>query len=371
MSDEPRSESLRTPFYDLHVSLGARMVDFAGWQMPLSYTGITDEHAKCRASGGFFDVSHMGRLRFNGPYAARLLSRTTTRDAGAIAPGASRYGFVTNADGGTMDDVIVARLPDGHLSMVCNASNREKVVTHARRVRDEAGFDAEVHDTTELTAMFALQGPKVIQTLASHLGEEAATLKRFGCLTGELAGIPIELYRSGYTGEDGYEVVMNHDAAPVFADLARSWLTGGPIYACGLGARDTLRIEAALPLYGHELDETVDPITAGFGWAVGKEHDFIGSDAIRRIAADGPRRRLVGLELDSRRTARQGTPVLIENLAVGVVTSGCPSPTLGRSIAMAYLDADHSGIGTTVGVDFKREVAPATIVPLPFYKRPA
>ncbi len=224
------------------------MVEFAGWEMPLSYTGITDEHSKCRSSGGFFDVSHMGRLKFGGPDAARLLSRTTTRDADAIQPGVSRYGFVTNVDGGTMDDIIVARLPDGSLSMVCNASNRDKVVRHFRKVRDDEGLHAEIHDTTELTAMIALQGPKVIETMASHVGEQAASLKKFGCMTGKLAGLPIELYRSGYTGEDGYEIVMSRDGAHVFADMVGDWLTGGPIYACGLGARDTLRIEAALPL---------------------------------------------------------------------------------------------------------------------------
>ena len=376
MTDTPAqpTQLLKTPFHDLHVKLGAKMVDFAGWSMPLSYTGITDEHMKCRTSGGFFDVSHMGRLKIDGPDAARLLSRTTTRDATAIKPGVSRYGFVTNSDGGTIDDVIVSRLPDGSLGMVCNASNRAAVLQQLRDVRTGESIDAEIHDTTELTAMAALQGPNVIAEMQSALGggfdEDPSTLKKFGCLKGELMGMPIELYRSGYTGEDGYELVMSADAAKLVGDLGGDFLTKGPIYACGLGARDTLRIEAALPLYGHELSTDVDPISAGFGWAVGKEHDFIGSDAIRQIAGEGPKKRLVGLELDSRRTARQGATVLEENIAVGEVTSGCLSPTLGKSIAMAYVAEEHIGLGTVLGVDFKREVARATVVPLPFYKRP-
>jgi len=374
MADTPTAPAglLRTPLYDLHVRLGAKMVPFAGWEMPLSYTSIVDEHEKCRTSGGMFDVSHMGRLRLTGPDGPKLASAVTTRDAATLKPGQSRYGFVTNADGGVIDDVILARFDDGY-SLVCNASNRDAVVAQFRRVRDDRGFDADVLDRTRLTAMIALQGPKVIDevtpSLAGGFDEDVATMKKFGCLRGELMGMPIELYRSGYTGEDGYELVLNAEAAPLIADMAAGQLEKGPIYPCGLGARDTLRIEAGLPLYGQELLHDVDPISAGFGWAVGKEHDFVGSDVIRKVAEAGPSRKLVGLELDGRRTARHGTKVVADSVHVGDVTSGCLSPTLGKSIAMAYVAADYAGVGEQLGIDFKREVARCRVVPLPFYKR--
>ncbi len=372
--DGSSSALLRTPFHDLHVQLGAKLVPFAGWEMPLSYTGIVDEHEKCRTSGGFFDVSHMGRLKFAGKDAAALLSAATTRDASAIKMGQSRYGFVTTATGGIVDDIIVARLDNG-LSMVCNASNRQAVIEQLEAVRDQRGFDATITDRTEQTAMIALQGPKVIEelasTLAGGLDDDPATLKRFGCTRGELLGMSIEVYRSGYTGEDGFELVLDASAAGMLADMAGDRLTQGPIYACGLGARDTLRIEAGLPLYGQELSTDIDPVSAGFGWAVGKEHDFEGSDAIRQVAADGAKKVLVGLELDGRRTARTGQAVVADSVPIGEVSSGCLSPTLGRSIAMAYVASTYAGIGELLGVDFRREVVRCRVVPLPFYKRPS
>ena len=374
MSDAPLKQ---TPFHDLHVALGGKMVDFAGWAMPLSYGSIVDEHQKCRQSGAFFDVSHMGRLRFEGSDAIQFLDLVTTRDISAMTPGQSRYGFVTNADGGVKDDVIVARWSGGGdgVSMVCNASNREKLLAHFKAVIHEHGLDCAVIDKTADTAMAAFQGPKVFEELGPLVGDklddDPSTLKRFGCTRGEVMGSSIEVYRSGYTGEDGVEVVMPAKLATVLGGMMGESLKSGPIYACGLGARDTLRIEAALPLYGHELGEEIDPIGVGMGWAVKKDGDFIGSDAIRRIAAEGPAKRLVGLELQGRRTARQGTPVLVNDVQVGVVTSGCFSPTLQKSVAMAFVASDYADVTTALGVDFKREVVPAAVVPLPFYKRPA
>ena len=364
----------RTPFHDLHVSLGAKLVDFAGWEMPLSYTGIVDEHKKCRESGGFFDVSHMGRLRFEGPDAAAFLSFVTTRDVDALSPGQSRYALVTNDRGGIEDDVIIARWHDG-VSMVCNAGNREKLLAHFEAVRSARGFDARVVDLTFGTAMAALQGPKAFEEvgglLAGQLDEDPRELKRFGCAKGSVMGMPIEVYRSGYTGEDGFEVVTSADAAKTLAGMMGSGLKDGPVYACGLGARDTLRIEASLPLYGHELGPDVTPAAVGFGWAVGKTHEFVGSDAVRAELESGPQKRLIGLELDSKRTARQGQAVLLNDVQVGVVTSGTFGPTIGRSVAMAFVAGDvGADVTQTLGVDFRREVVQATAVPMPFYRRP-
>ena len=364
----------QTPFHDLHLALGGKMVDFAGWNMPLSYGSIVQEHERCRTSAAFFDVSHMGRLRFEGSDAVRFLDLVTTRDVAAMTPGQSRYGFVTNGDGGIKDDVIVAKWADG-VSMVCNASNREKLLAHFKSVIHERGLDCTVIDKTQDTAMAAFQGPKVFEELGPLVGDklddDPATLKRFGCTRGDVMGSQVEVYRSGYTGEDGVEVVMPANLAKMLGGMMSDSLKNGPIYACGLGARDTLRIEAALPLYGHELNEDIDPISVGMGWAVKKEGDFLGSDVIRRVAESGPEKKLVGIELDGRRTARQGTPILVNDVQVGEVTSGCFSPTLQKSVAMAFVASDYADPTTVVGVDFKKEVLRGTVAPLPFYKRPA
>ena len=366
-----------TPFYDFHVAAGSRMVDFAGWAMPLVYTSILEEHRQCRESGGFFDVSHMGRLRFRGSNAESFLQAVVTRDVSKVQGGQSRYGFVCNAGGGVMDDVIVAR-QDGFWSMVCNASNREKLLAHFKNVIAERQMNVEVEDRTEETAMAALQGPKVMEEIADLLSEatgaDVRSLKKFGFARGEYMGADVEVYRSGYTGEDGVELVLPASMAGLLVGMiGEKWKRADSVIKpCGLGARDTLRIEAGLPLYGHELNEDLNVLASGMGWAVSTDTDFIGGEAVRAVdEAGGPERVLIGLELDGRRTARQGTPVLLNDLQIGEVTSGTFSPTLNRSVAMAYVASDYAGVGMDLGVDFKKEVAQARVVPLPFYKRGA
>ena len=272
------TESLKkTPFYDFHVSAGARMVDFAGWLMPLVYTSIGEEHKQTRESGGFFDVSHMGRLRFRGANAESFLQAVVTRDVGKVQGGQSRYGFVCNASGGVMDDVIVAR-QDGFWSMVCNASNREKLLAHFAKVIAERDMTVEVEDRTESTAMAALQGPKVMGEVADLLGEatgsDVRALKKWGFARGEYMGAEFEVYRSGYSGEDGVELVLPASMVPLLIGMVgESWKKPtSAIRPCGLGARDTLRIEAGLPLYGHELDEETNVLASGMGWAVVNGH---------------------------------------------------------------------------------------------------
>lgn len=360
----------RTPFYDFHVASGAKIVDFAGWEMPILYRSIVDEHEQTRKSGSIFDVSHMGRLTFSGKGALPLLNKVLTRDVSKQLPGQSRYSLICNESGGTLDDVIISRDVKNWI-LVCNASNREKIVKHFQDVRRAGDFDADMVDQTESTAMVAIQGPKVLDRLSGVLPGDLKGIPRYGFESSSFMLIKFTVFRSGYTGEDGIELIIPAKMAP----MAIKFLGGkgdsdsATIRPAGLGARDTLRLEAGMPLFGHELSETIDPISAGLKWAVSLDKDFIGAEALRKIAADGPKRKLVGLELDGRRIGRQGSAILKDGATVGEITSGTFSPTLQKSIAMAYVDASLAAEGTELTVDLKGSTTPANIVKLPFYKR--
>jgi len=360
----------RTPFYDFHVSMGGKLVDFAGWEMPIVYRGIIDEHEQTRNSGSIFDVSHMGRLQFSGKDATAFLNHVVTRNVAEQKVGQSRYSLVCNEAGGVMDDIIVSRDLKNWI-MVCNASNRDKLVTYFNEVRRSTGMDLDIADQTESTAMVALQGPKVIDKIADVLPVDVRALKRYGFETGSLMLTKFTVFRSGYTGEDGVEVVIPAKVAGMAMKMLGAGM-GKPdatIKPAGLGARDTLRLEAGMPLYGHELGEEIDPLSAGLGWAVDLKKEFIGVGPLRNIAEAGPNRKLVGLELEGRRIARQGTIVMKDGQPVGEVTSGTFGPTVQKSIAMAFVDAAHAGEGTLLSVDLKGTLNPAKIVKLPFYKR--
>jgi aminomethyltransferase len=361
----------RTAFYDFHVQSGGRMVDFAGWEMPVVYRSIIDEHEHTRRSGSIFDVSHMGRLVFKGKDALPFLDHVVTRKLSDMVVGQSRYGLVCNAAGGVMDDVIVSRDRKDWL-VVCNASNREKVLRHFHEVRQRTGLDLDIADNTESTVMIAVQGPKVIDKLAEFLGDELKTLKRYHFMpVTYMMIVKLNVFRSGYTGEDGVEIIMSSNLASM-ALKAIAGKTDRPeatLRLAGLGARDTLRLEAGMPLYGHELTEQTDPLSAGLGWAVDLTKDFIGVEALRTIQQAGPKRKLVGLVLEGRRIARQGTSVLADGQVVGEVTSGTFGPTVQKSIAMAYVDASGAAEGTMLACDLKGESIPATVMKLPFYKR--
>lgn len=363
----------RTPFYDFHVKSGARMVDFAGWEMPIVYRSIVDEHEQTRKSGSIFDVSHMGRVHFTGKDAQAFLNKVCTRNFTDQKVGQSRYSLVCNESGGVLDDVIVSR-DSKHWLMVCNASNREKLLKYFHDVRHDTGLDFDMADQTESTGMVAIQGPKVLDRLAEHLPVDPRTLKRYHFETGSVMGlIKLTIFRSGYTGEDGVEIILSAKIAPMAIKLlsGKEDREGATLRPAGLGARDTLRLEAGMPLYGHELTEQFDPISAGLKWAVDLSKDFVGVQRLREIEQAGPKRKLVGLELEGKRIARQGTPVVKDGAVVGEVTSGTLSPTLGKSIALAYVDAAHSAEGTEVGADLKGTVNPAKVVKSPFYKRSA
>lgn len=376
MSSVASNTLSRTPFHEFHVDNGARMVEFAGWEMPMLYRSIIEEHCQVRSSGGFFDVSHMGRLRFTGPDACRFLDRVCTRQIHGMADDQCRYSIVCNEHGGCRDDVLVYRFgPDEYL-MVCNAANRTKLLEHFDAVRGD--LDAEWRDETAQTAMIAVQGPKVMD-LIGDVAPDVASLKRFRFVRKSIMGADVLISRTGYTGEDGVEVIMPATMAVQSVSLLTSTIGGAdsPVKPAGLGARDTLRMESAMALYGHEITEQIDPLSAGLTFAVklDKGDDdldagaFIGQEALKKIAETGPDRSLAGLVLEGRRTPRQGMIVNADGAEIGVVTSGCLSPTLGRPIAMAYLDAARAEPGGAVEVVLGGNEVTAEIVSLPFYKR--
>jgi aminomethyltransferase len=357
-------DALRTPLYDWHVRRGARMVEFAGWQMPVQYTGVVAEHQAVRKAAGLFDISHMGRLSFGGPASLELIQAVYTNDAATMTDWQVRYGLVCNEQGGIRDDVLVYRWPYGW-AMVVNASNRRKIVDEVLTPR-AAGRDVQIMDQTTTTGMLAVQGPKALELSYDLFDADPRTLGYYHAAATRCRGQQCVVSRTGYTGEDGIEIMMG--AAHVAA-LADELVTRGAV-PCGLGARDTLRLEAAMPLYGHELTEDTDPYQAGLAWAVKPQKgEFVGRDAMLK-RKDRSERQRVGLELTGRRAAREGCPVLRGGRDVGRVTSGSFVPFLEKSIAMAYVDRDCTAVGTTVDVDVRGKAEAARVVPLPFYKRP-
>lgn len=354
------------------------MVDFAGWEMPLLYSSIIEEHRHCRAQAGFFDVSHMGRLRFSGRHARKFLDRVCTRQVFGMEVGQCRYGLICNEQGGCLDDVIIYCFDETEYLMVCNASNRKKLLAHFAAVKGDMAF--KLADETESTAMVALQGPKAMEIVGA-LSREIPLLKRYRFAQKNLLVVKLVVSRTGYTGEDGVEVILGATMARAAMGMFLKDVKAGtsPIRPIGLGARDTLRLEAGMPLYGHEMDETIDPLTAGlaFGVKIDKGADderigsFIGQEAIQRISREGPARKLVGLGLEGRRSARQGMEVLLEGKVVGRVTSGCLSPSLDRPIAMAHVDAAHTALGTALEIDLRGTRVAAQVEPMPFIRQPA
>lgn len=368
---------LRTPFYKFHVDHGGKMVDFAGWEMPLHYGSIIEEHHQVRNSGGLFDVSHMGRLRFSGRDARKFLDHVCTRQIFDMPAGSARYSLVCNERGGCRDDVLVYRIDEAEFIVVCNASNRLKLIEYFEQVKAAKGMVFKMNDETASTAMVAVQGPKVIDMI-SNFSSEIPQLKRYRFTTKNLIFAKILISRTGYTGEDGVEAIL----PAKFANQAISMLASNvneqnaPVKPAGLGARDSLRLEAAMALYGHEITEDFDPLSAGLNFAIKLEKGddnpevgrFIGQDALQKIAREGLRRKLVGLKLDGKRSARQHMKVQRNGSEIGEITSGCLSPTLGYPIAMAYVDVAHSENGTSVQVDLGKGPVDAQVVPLPFYK---
>ncbi len=340
--------------------------------MPLLYTGIIPEHEHTRTAASLFDVSHMGRLKFTGKDAESFLQRICTRNISKGIVGQSMYSLVCNESGGILDDVIVLRLSRKYWFMVCNASNREKLLAWFNFQIAQNGDQVDIEDETLSTAMVAIQGPKAVEFLDGVLPEPVSGIKRYHFQQMRyMMLVQFSVFRSGYTGEDGAELVCGLNAASMAANyLFKSKDEHSILKPAGLGARDTLRMEAGMPLYGHELSETGDPLSAGLGWAVDLTKDFIGVEALRKVSTEGSKQKLVGLFIDNPRSARQGMTVLQGDKPVGLITSGTVSPTLKRCIAMAYVDAPLTAVGTTLCVDCRGTPLTATVTPLPFYKKP-
>jgi aminomethyltransferase len=368
------SEPRRTALDALHRALGATMTDFAGWDMPLRYASEREEHQAVRTRAGLFDLSHMGEITVTGPQAGQLLDHALVGHLSALAPGRARYTMICAADGGILDDLIVYRLADEEYMIVANASNAQTVLDAV--TERAAGFDAAVRDDREAYALLAVQGPQSPGILKSVTDADLDGLKYYAGLPATVAGVDALIARTGYTGEDGFELfVAPGDAERLWQALTEAGSAAG-LVPCGLSCRDTLRLEAGMPLYGHELTTALTPFDAGLGRVVkfDKPGDFVGRDALAAAAekaAATPPRRLVGLVARGRRVPRAGYPVTDGSGAViGEVTSGAPSPTLGVPIAMAYVDASHAAPGSEgVAVDIRGAQEPHDVVALPFYKR--
>jgi aminomethyltransferase len=350
----------RTALYDWHVARKARMVPFGGWEMPVQYADIVEEHKAVRSSAGLFDIGHMARVSFGGQDATGFLERVFSNSVAGMKLDQVRYGLICNEAGSILDDVLVYRWPYGY-SMVVNASNRAKILAWFEQQR--TGFDVEISDMTNDTAMLAIQGPQAVEMCAGMFDFDAGTLKYYYAKPTLYCRTSAVVSRTGYTGEDGLEIIVpNHLAVSLAEELVAKGAK-----PCGLGSRDTLRLEAAMPLYGHEMTEAIDPLSAGLGWAVKLDKDFIGRDALKTKTITHTR---VGLELEGKRAAREGSAVLaLDGTSLGTVSSGSYAPWLEKSIAMAMLPKTHASVGTKLEVDIRGSRTPAQIVPLPFYKR--
>lgn len=357
----------KTPLNLWHHAHNGRMVDFAGWEMPVQYSSIVEEHSAIRNAVGLFDISHMGRLQFRGDFADEFLNGILTNDTSRLSVGDVRYSLVCGKDGGILDDVLVYRLPD-RWELVVNASNREKLIDW---LSSSAGFAAiQFTDATFSTGMIAVQGPRAVELLGRISGLPLGEMKYYSTGDVTLLGTPALVSRTGYTGEDGFEIVVSADETErVWQKLMDEGSSLG-VVAAGLGCRDTLRLEAAMPLYGHELNESIDPLTAGLEFAVKfNKPEFIGKAALEQTRSVGLKMARVGLLLEGRRIAREESQVLIDGEPVGRVTSGTFSPTLQKVIAMAYMPRQFSTIGTKVEINLRGTMVSGEVCKLPFYKR--
>ncbi len=357
----------KTPLNAAHRALGARMVDFGGWDMPVQYSGILDEHNAVRRSVGLFDVSHMGEIEIRGPEAGKLVDFVSTNNAAKLKAGQAHYSGLLYEHGGFVDDILVHKVADGHFFLCVNASNQEKDFEH---IRAHNHFDAEVEFASDRYAQLAIQGPNARATLQKLTPVDLPAIKYYWFTDGEVCGAPARIAHTGYTGEDGYEIY----APP--AEAQRIWnavLEAGAefgIKPCGLGARNTLRLEAKMALYGHEIDASISPLEADLAWIVKFEKpEFVGREALAKQKEAGVSRKLVGFETRGRGIARDGYEVLLGGAPAGWVTSGGPSPTLGKNIGLCYLPAEHAVPGKNIQVVVRNQPVDAETVETPFYKR--
>jgi aminomethyltransferase len=364
----PAAPALRTtPLNSVHRALGARMVDFGGWDMPVQYSGIIDEHNAVRHAVGVFDVSHMGEIEIRGPEAARLTDFVTTNAVHKLKTGQAHYSGLLYEHGGFVDDILVHKVSDEHYFLCVNASNQDKDFEH---IAAHNHFDAVVENAGERYAQIAIQGPKAGETLQKLTPVNLGGIKYYWFTDGEVSGTPARIAHTGYTGEDGFEIYVPP------ADAERMWnlvMAAGAefgIKPCGLGARNTLRLESAMALYGHEIDASISPLEAGLGWIVKLDKgEFVGRDALLKQKESGIRRKLIGFEMRGRGIGRDGYEVRLSGAPAGWVTSGGPAPALNKNIGLCYLPIEQAVPGTSIEIMIRNQPVDAVTVETPFYKR--
>jgi aminomethyltransferase len=358
----------KTPLCDNHGALKAKMVDFGGWNMPVQYSGILEEHSAVRNAVGIFDVSHMGEIEVRGPEAAKLVDFVSTNNVAKLKLGQAHYSALLYEHGGFVDDILVHRVTEDNFFLCVNASNQEKDYEH---ILSFAGrFDAEVDFASERYAQIAIQGPKAIATLQKLTDVPLAPIKYYWFADGLVAGTPARIAHTGYTGEDGFEIyIAPHEAARIWGEILSAGEEFG-IKPCGLGARNTLRLEAKMALYGHELTASTNPFEADLAWIVKMDKgDFVGRAALEKVLDQGLTRKLVGFEMQERGIGRDGYEVWIDGAPAGWVTSGGPSPSLGKNIGLCYLPVDKAVPGVPIQILIRNAPVQAITVPTPFYKR--
>lgn len=369
MTSQDTTTLKRTPLNEEHRALGARMVEFGGWDMPVQYSGILEEHRAVRTRAGLFDVSHMGEFRVEGPGALDFLQHLVPNDVSRLAINQALYSQLCLPDGGTVDDLIIYHLGENTYMMVVNAANIDKDFAWVKE--QSRGFPVTLTNISSETALLALQGPQAQSILQPLTPVDLSSIAYYHCVPGQVDGTDCVISRTGYTGEDGFELYTSSENA---VTLWRKLLAAGKdhgLLPAGLGARDTLRLEAGYCLYGHELDAATNPLEAGLGWTVKlNKGDFIGHDALAAIKSQGLKRKLVGVEMVERGVPRGGYAIYDNSRQIGVLTSGSPSPSLGKNIGMGYVEIADAVPGKAVQVDIRGKPTAAQIVALPFYKRP-
>ncbi len=359
----------KTPLHAVHRESGARMVPFGGWEMPVEYSGLIAEHMAVRSAAGLFDVSHMGELELEGPGALAFLQCVTSNNVAKLVDGQAQYSAFPMPNGAPVDDVIVSRKAADRFWLVVNASNIEKDFSW---LRQHGPKDCELRNRSDEFALIALQGPKAQAILQGLTPVDLATIRYYHFAQGDVDSHPATISRTGYTGEDGFEILVTADLAePLWRKLITVGQPQGLVPA-GLGARDTLRLEARMCLYGNDMDETTSLIEAGLGWIVSLDEakgDFVGRALLEAQKKNGAPRRLVGFEMVGRGIARHGYPVSLQGAPAGVVTSGTFAPYLQKNIGLCYLPSEHSATGTEFDVEIRGKLVPARVVPTPFYKR--
>ncbi len=357
----------KTSLHANHLRLGARMVDFGGWEMPVFYSGIIEEHLAVRRAAGLFDVSHMGEIEIRGPEAFQLTDHVTSNAVSRLSLGQAQYSALLYPHGGFVDDILVHKVAEDHYFLCVNAANQEKDFEHIRQANR---WQAEVEFAGPRYAQLAVQGPLALATLQPLTPLELSEIRYYHFLDGDVDGVQARVARTGYTGEDGFEVYLPAAEAPALWDKLLEAGSSHGIRPCGLGARNTLRLEAAMALYGHEIDASITPLEAGLGWIAKLDKgDFIGREALLRQKERGVTRKLTGIQMRGREIARDGYEVYLDGQAAGWVTSGGPAPALNKNIGLCYLPAEKAEPGTAVEVMIRGRLAEAQTVPIPFYKR--